>query len=112
MIAQHLIQKSHVLEMIDAIASSYEGGISNPGFSQDYGVSCKTSSDYLSFLESLTDRKDIATHIVEYVVGFGKFSIPDFREGDQVLYVYDGRLEVEVTEEYQDAYFRYFEDVE
>ena len=109
MIQQHIINSKHVLEMVSAIQSTYSGGFSNPDFNVDYDVPCKTEEEFVHFLSNLKDKKDIVDYIVEYVVGFGVFKAEGFREGDQVLYV-NGSLEVDVTEEYLDAHFRYFED--
>ena len=55
-------------------------------------------------LHNLNTQEDIEKYLVEFLVGFGLIKI----EEDQQL-VYKG---FDVTEYYQDAYFRYFEDVE
>jgi hypothetical protein len=111
MIQEHIINSRHVLEMVSTIKKTYEGGFSNPSFNQDLGVPCKTEEEYISYLENLKDKESIVRDILEYVVGFGIFKAKGFRDGDKVLYV-NGSFEVNVTEEYLEAYFRYFEDVE
>ena len=110
MIQEHIINSHHVLEMVNTIKQTYNEGFSNPCFNQDLGVSCKTEEEYIAYLENLKDKESIVRDILEYVVGFGIFKAEGFREGDEVLYV-NGSLEVDVTEEYLEAYFRYFEDV-
>lgn len=107
MIQQHIINSKHVLDMVTAVQTTYKGGFSNPGFNSDYDVPCKTEEEYIQFLSNLKDKNEIVKHILEYVVGFGIFKAEDFREGDQILYV-NGSLEVDVTEEYFETYFRYF----
>lgn len=109
MIQQHIINWRHVTEMVHTIQTNYEGGFSNPNFNCDMGVSCKTEEEYLSFLENLTNKENIIKHILEYVVGFGIFKAERFRRGDEILYVHKN-LEVNLTEEYLDTYFRYFEE--
>jgi hypothetical protein len=109
MIQQHIINSKHVLEMVSTIKQTYNEGFSNPSFNQDLGVPCKTEEEYIAYLENLKDKESIIRDILEYVVGFGIFKAEGFREGDEVLYI-NGRLEVDVTEEYLDTYFRYFED--
>ena len=53
-------------------------------------------------LQTLTTQQDIEKYLVEYLVGFGLIKLSD----DQQL-TYKG---FDLTEYYQDAYFRYFED--
>jgi len=110
MIQQHIINWRHVTEMVHIIQTNYEGGFSNPDFNRDLNVSCKTEEEYLSFLENLTNKEDIIKQILEYVVGFGIFKAEGFRHGDEVLYIHKN-LEVPLTQEYLDTYFRYFEEV-
>jgi hypothetical protein len=66
----------------------------------------KVSSDdigvELNELYNLTTQKDIENCLLEYLVGFGLIKLSD----DQQL-IYKG---FDLTEYYQDAYFRYFED--
>ena len=109
MIQQHIINTNHVLEMVNTIKKTYEGGFSNPEFNRDLGVPCKSEESYISYLENLKDEETIVRDIVEYIVGFGIFKVDDFREGDEVIYI-NGSLEVDVTKGYLDAYFRYFKN--
>ena len=53
-------------------------------------------------LYNLTTQQDIEKYLVEYLVGFGLIKLSD----DQQLIYKD----FDLTEYYQDAYFRYFED--
>ena len=55
-------------------------------------------------LYNLTTQQDIEKYLLEYAVGFGLIKLSD----DQQL-IYKG---FDLTEYYQDAYFRYFEDGE
>ena len=53
-------------------------------------------------LQTLTTQQDIEKYLVEYLVGFGLIKLSN----DQQLTYKD----FDLTEYYQDAYFRYFED--
>ena len=53
-------------------------------------------------LQTLTTQQDIEKYLVEYLVGFGLIKLSD----DQQLTYKD----FDLTEYYQDAHFRYFED--
>jgi hypothetical protein len=55
-------------------------------------------------LHNLNTQKQIEDCLLEYMVGFGLIKLSD----DQQL-IYKG---FDLTEYYQDAYFRYFEDAE
>jgi hypothetical protein len=70
---------------------------------ESVGVEDKVGVSF-SNLHNLNTQEDIENYLVEFLVGFGLIKI----EEDQQL-VYKG---FDVTEYYQDAYFRYFEDVE
>jgi hypothetical protein len=64
---------------------------------EDIGVEFKE-------LYNLTTQKQIEDCLLEYMVGFGLIKLSD----NQQL-IYKG---FDLTEYYQDAYFRYFEDIE
>jgi len=53
-------------------------------------------------LYNLTTQQDIEKYLLEYAVGFGLIKLS---EGQQLIY-----KDFDLTEYYQDAYFRYFED--
>jgi len=53
-------------------------------------------------LYNLTTQQDIEKYLLEYAVGFGLIKLS---EGEQLIY-----KGFDLTEYYQDAYFRYFED--
>ena len=53
-------------------------------------------------LYNLTTQQDIEKYLLEYAVGFGLIKLS---EGQQLIY-----RDFDLTEYYQDAYFRYFED--
>jgi hypothetical protein len=109
MIQQHILNSQHLLNTVAQIRTAYSEGFSDPNFRSDYQVPCQTEEEYVQFLTNLKDKEDLVKHIVEYAVGFGVFKAEGFQDGDQVLYV-NGDLEVDITEEYLDTYFRYFED--
>ena len=53
-------------------------------------------------LYNLTTQQDIKKYLLEYAVGVGLIKLS---EGQQLIY-----KDFDLTEYYQDAYFRYFED--
>ncbi len=68
------------------------------------GVTPKDIGIEFKELYNLTTQQDIEKYLVEYLVGFGLIKLSE----DQQL-IYKG---FDLTEYYQDAYFRYFEDAE
>ena len=55
-------------------------------------------------LYNLTTQQDIEKYLLEYLVGFGLIKL---EENQQLTY-----KNFNLTEYYQDTYFRYFEDIE
>ncbi len=68
------------------------------------GMSVEDVGVEFNELHNLTTQQDIEKCLLEYMVGFGLIKLSD----DQQL-IYKG---FDLTEYYQDAYFRYVEDVE
>jgi len=66
------------------------------------GMSVEDVGIEFNELYNLTTQEDIEKYLVEYLVGFGLIKLSE----DQQL-IYKG---FDLTEYYQDAYFRYFED--
>ena len=68
------------------------------------GMSVEDVGIEFNELYNLNTQQDIEKYLLEYVVGFGLIKLT---EGQQL--VYKG---FDLTEYYQDAYFRYFEDID
>jgi hypothetical protein len=68
------------------------------------GMSVEDVGIEFNELYNLTTQKDIENCLLEYLVGFGLIKLS---ENQQLIY-----KSFDLTEYYQDAYFRYFEDVE
>ena len=82
------ITTNHIKQLINTF---HENGVTQ----EDIGIE-------FDKLQTLTTQQDIEKYLVEYLVGFGLIKLS---EGQQLTY-----KDFDLTECYQDAYFRYFED--
>lgn len=98
-----VINQNHINQVVKNVIESYENFFQDHQKTEFCSEDVQNEQVYKNFLYNLKDQKDIEKYLVEYLVGFGV--VKD--KVDKVVY-----QDVDVTDYYQDAYFRYFEDVD